>query len=155
SKANYNALSVKLQRRFSKGLTYLFGYTWSRSIDYGSAIRVHNTDLLFPQSGYDLRAERGLSSFHVPHRSVTSILYELPFGKIRRFINQSSVADAVLGRWEIGSIFTLQSGFPQTVVAGRDQSNTGIGYDRVNATGKPVNLPTDQRTVDRWFDTSA
>src|SRR5439155_887859 len=42
-KANYNALSVKLQRRFAKGLTYLFGYTWSRSIDTGSAIRVHDT----------------------------------------------------------------------------------------------------------------
>ncbi len=155
SKANYNSLSVKLQRRFSKGLTYLTSYTWSRSIDYGSAIRVHNTDLLFPQSGYDLRAERGLSSFNVPHRSVTSLLYELPVGKGRRFLNQSGVPDAVLGGWEIGSILTLQTGFPQTVVAGKDQSNTGIGYDRVNATGKPVNLPRDQRTVDRWFDTGA
>ena len=88
---------MKLQRRFSKGLTYLTSYTWSRSIDYGSAIRVHKTDLLFPQSGYDLRAERGLSSFNVPHRSVTSVLYELPFGKGRRFISQSGAADAVLG----------------------------------------------------------
>src|SRR5437667_12218633 len=49
-KANYNALSAKLQRRFSGGLTYMFGYTWSKSIDYGSAIRVHDTDVLFPQS---------------------------------------------------------------------------------------------------------
>ncbi len=155
SKANYNSLSAKLQRRFSKGLTYLFGYTWSRSIDYGSAIRVHNTDLLFPQSGYDLRAERGLSSFNVAHRSVTSLLYELPFGKGRRFLNQSGVPGAVLGGWEIGSILTLQSGFPQTVVAGRDQSNTGIGYDRVNATGQSAVLPRDVRNVDRWFNTDA
>src|SRR5437773_5095547 len=155
SKANYNSLSVKLQRRFSKGLTYLFGYTWSRSIDYGSAIRVHNTDLLFPQSGYDLRAERGLSSFNVPHRSVTSLLYELPVGKGRRFLNQSGVPDAVLGGWEIGSILTLQTGFPQTVVAGKDQSNTGIGYDRVNATGQDTVLPRDVRNVDRWFNTDA
>jgi len=155
SKANYNSLSAKLQRRFSKGLTYLFSYTWSRSIDSGSAIRVHNTDLLFPQSGYDLRPERGLSSFNVPHRSVTSLLYELPVGKGRRFLNQSGVADAALGGWEIGSIFTLQSGFPQTVVAGRDQSNTGIGYDRVNATGQPTVLPRGVRNVDRWFNTDA
>src|SRR5438093_1110499 len=102
-KANYNALSVKLQRRFSKGLTYLFGYTWSRSIDYGSAIRVHSSDLLFPQNSYDLRAERGLSSFHTPHRGVTSVLYELPFGKGRRFMSQSRVAGAALGGWEVGS----------------------------------------------------
>src|SRR5262245_43612883 len=155
SKANYNSLSVKLQRRFSKGLTYLFGYTWSRSIDYGSAIRVHNTDLLFPQSGYNLRAERGLSSFNVPQRAVTSVLYELHFGKGRRFLNQGGVPGAVLGGWEIGSILTLQSGFPQTVVAGRDQSNTGIGYDRVNATGQSTVLPRGVRNVDRWFNTDA
>ena len=155
SRANYNALSVKLQRRFSKGLTYLFGYTWSRSIDYGSAIRVHGSDLLFPQNGYDLRAERGLSSFHTPHRSVTSVLYELPIGKGRRFINQSGVADAVLGGWELGSIFTLQSGFPQTVAAGRDQSNTAIGFDRVNATGQPTALSRSVRNIDRWFNTDA
>src|SRR5437870_2376781 len=155
SKANYNSLSVKLQRRFSQGLTYLFGYTWSRSIDYGSAIRVHGSDLLFPQNGYDLRAERGLSSFHTPHRSVTSVLYELPIGKGRRFINQSGVADTVLGGWEIGSIFTFQSGFPETVGAGRDQSNTAIGYDRVNATGQPAVLPRGQGTIDRWFNTDA
>jgi len=154
-KANYNALSVKLQRRFSKGLTYLSSYTWSRSIDYGSAIRVHNTDLLFPQYGYDLRDERGLSSFNVAHRSVTSVLYELPAGKGRRFLNQSGLADAVLGGWEIGSIFTLQSGFPETAVAGPDQSNTGINYDRPNATGQSAVLPRGQRTVDRWFNTDA
>jgi hypothetical protein len=155
SKANYNALSVKLQRRFSQGLTYLFGYTWSHSIDYGSAIRVHSSDLLFPQNSYDLRAERGLSSFNVDHRSTTSVLYALPVGRGRRFLNQGGIADAIIGGWEVGSIFTLQSGFPQTIIAGIDQSNTGIGYDRVNATGKPANLPRGQRTVDRWFNTDA
>src|SRR5439155_15669661 len=102
-----------------------------------------------------LRAERGLSSFNVPHRPVTSVLYELPFGKGRRFISQSGAADAVLGGWELGSIFTLQSGFPETVLAGRDQSNTGIGYDRVNATGQSAVLPRDVRNVDRWFNTDA
>jgi len=74
-------LERKVQRRFSKGLTYMFGYTWSKSIDYGSAIRVHDTDVLFPQNSYNLRAERGLSSFNQDHRAVTSVLYDLPIGK--------------------------------------------------------------------------
>ena len=138
-----------------QGLTYLFGYTWSRSIDYGSAIRVHSSDLLFPQNSNDLRAERGLSSFNVDHRATTSVLYELPVGRGRRFLNQGGVADAVIGGWELGSIFTLQSGFPETVAAGIDQSNTNITYDRVNATGQSAVLPRGQRTVDRWFNTSA
>src|SRR5205807_2154024 len=115
-KANYNALSAKLQRRFSKGLTYMFGYTWSKSIDYGSAIRVHDTDVLFPQSSYNLHAERGLSSFNQDHRAVTSVLYDLPVGKGRRFLGGGGIVDAIIGRWQLGSIFTVQSGFPATVI---------------------------------------
>ncbi len=154
-KANYNALSVKLQRRFSKGLTYLFGYTWSRSIDTGSAIRVHDTDTLFPQDSSNLRAERGRSSFDVAHRSVTSLLYDLPVGKGRRFLNGGGVADKIIGGWQVGSIFTLQTGFPETVVTGSDRSNTGIGYDRPNATGPSAVLPRSERNVERWFNTDA
>ena len=114
-----------------------------------------SSDLLFPQNSNDLRAERGLSCFNVDHRSTTSVLYELPVGRGRRFLNQGGVADAVIGGWELGSIFTLQSGFPQTVAAGFDQSNTNIGFDRVNATGQHAVLPRGQRTVDRWFNTGA
>ncbi len=154
-KANYNAFSVKLQRRFSKGLTYLFGYTWSKSIDYGSAIRVHDTDVLFPQSSYNLRAERGLSSFNQDHRAVTSVLYDLPIGKGRRFLGDGGIADAIIGGWQLGSIFTVGSGFPATVIDNRDQSNTGIGYDRPNATGQYAVLPRDVRNPQRWFNTAA
>jgi len=153
--ANYNALSVKLQRRFSKGLTYIFGYTWSRSIDIGSAIRSAESDTLFPQDSYNLSAERGLSTFNTAHRSVTSVLYELPVGKGRRFLNGGGIADAVAGGWEIGSIFAIQSGFPETVAVGKDQSNTGAGYDRPNATGQYANLPRGERNIERWFNTSA
>jgi len=154
-KANYNAFSVKLQRRFSKGLTYLFGYTWSKSIDYGSAIRVHDTDVLFPQSSYNLRAERGLSSFNQDHRAVTSVLYDLPIGKGRRFLGDGGIADAIIGGWQLGSIFTVGGGFPATVIDNRDQSNTGIGYDRPNATGQYAVLPRDVRNPQRWFNTAA
>jgi hypothetical protein len=156
AKANYNSLSVKLQRRFSKGLTYLSGYTWSKSIDDGSAIRVHDTDVLFPQSSYNLHAQRGLSSFNQSHRVVSSVLYDLPVGKGRRFLNQGGVADKVLGGWELGSIFTVQSGFPMTMTdGGKDQSNTGITYDRPNATGQYAILPRDVRNPQRWFNTDA
>ena len=154
-RANYNSLAVKLQRRPAQGLTYTFGYTWSRSIDTGSAIRNHVGDTLFPQNSYDLRSERGLSSFHVAHRSVTSVLYDLPVGKGRRFMNEGGVIGAVLGGWQLGSIFTLQTGFPQTVTSGRDQSNTGAGFDRPNTTGQYALLDRDQRNPERWFNTDA
>src|SRR5436309_2986407 len=154
-KAHYNAFSVKLQRRFSKGLTYLFGYTWSKSIDYGSAIRVHDTDVLFPQSSYNLRAERGLSSFNQDHRPVTSVLYDLPIGKGRRSLSNAGIADSIIGGWQLGSIFSMQTGFPATVIDNKDQSNTGIGYDRPNATGQYSVLSRGVRNPDRWFNTAA
>src|SRR5437870_1998697 len=112
-KANYNAVSAKLQRRFSKGLTYMFGYTWSKSIDQGSAIRVHDTDVLFPQNSYNLRAERGLSSFNQDHRAVTSVLYDLPIGKGRRFLSNGGIADAIIGGWQLGSISPFRAVSPR------------------------------------------
>src|SRR5437773_2567638 len=75
-KASYNSLGAKLQRRFSAGLTYLVGYTWSRSIATASAIRNHGGDTLFPQNSYHLREEKALSGSHTTHRAVTSVLYD-------------------------------------------------------------------------------
>src|SRR5207249_9256511 len=112
-------------------------------------------DMLFPQNSYNLRAERGLSGVHTAHRSVTSVLYELPVGRGRRFLNRGGIANGVLGGWQLGSIFTLQSGFPYTVVSGRDQSNTGAGYDRPNATAQYALLRRGERNTERWFNTDA
>lgn len=155
-KANYNGLSAKVQKRYSQGATFVVGYTWSKSIDTGSAIRTHDGDTLFPQNSYNLAAERGLSSFHVAHRMVSSLLYELPFGRGQRFLDRGGVVNALLGGWELGSIFNIQSGFPITVTTGgRDQSNTGAGFDRPNATGQQVELPRDEREPSRWFNTAA
>src|SRR4029434_3343621 len=155
-KANYNSLGVKVQRRFSDGLTYLFAYTWSRSIDTASAIRNHGGDTLFPQNSYDLAAERAPSSFNTTHRTVSTVLYELPFGKGRQFLNQGGVIDAFLGGWQLGSILALQSGFPITVVSGVDRSNIGAGFDRPNyIPGQTVAIPRGEQDPELFFNTTA
>jgi hypothetical protein len=153
--AVYNGLSTRLQRRSGGGLTYLVGYTWSRSIDTASGIRNNDGDTLFPQNSYCIRCERGLSTFSVSHRMVTSVLYELPFGTGKPFVNQGGVANVLLGGWQIGSIVTLQTGFPRTVSTGRDQSNTGAGFDRPNATGLQVNIPRGEEDPELFFNTLA
>jgi hypothetical protein len=150
-KASYHGLSVKLQRRHSKGLSYLLGYTFAKSIDTASAIRNHNGDTLFPQNSYDLDAEKALSSFHVAHRGVGSFLYELPFGSS----DGSGFVNALVRGWQVSGIVTAQSGFPMTVFSGRDQSNTGAGFDRPNTTGQDPVLPSSERTPERWFNTDA
>jgi hypothetical protein len=153
--SNYHSLSAKLTRRLSNGLTLLAGYTFSKSIDDGSGIRTLGSDQLKPQTGTCVSCERSLSIFDTRHRFVTSALYSLPFGKGRRFLNRGA-GSTLAGGWQIGSIWVFSSGFPLDIVDGKDQSNTGHGYDRPNAVaGVPINLDSSQRSTGRWFNTNA
>lgn len=151
--ANYNSVAVKFQRRLSGGLTYLASYTLSRSIDKFSGLRTTDNDGSFAQNANCLRCERGLSTFNVPHRVVGSVLYELPFGKARPFLNRGGLVNEVVGGWQLSSIVTWQTGSPFTINAGVDQANTGRGDSRPSSTGKNANLSGGQKTG-RWFDTS-
>ena len=151
---NYNALQMKVQRSFSNGFTLLSSYTWSKSLDNTSGARPGGGDVLFPGNPFDLgRGERGLSSFDVRHRWVTSGLAESPVGKNRTY-SFGPIADALLGKWQVGGILTLQSGGPFTVVSGTDIANIGNGYtSRPNLTGSPIQL--SHPTVSKWFNASA
>ncbi|HUS08123.1 MAG TPA: carboxypeptidase-like regulatory domain-containing protein, partial [Bryobacteraceae bacterium] len=151
---NYNGFSAKLTKRYSAGLTYLVGYTWSKTMDTGSAIRTHDGDTLFPQNSYCRACEYGLSSFHNAHRLVTSTLYDIPVGKGRRLAVQNRVLGAIAGGWQISNILSWQSGFPITVTTGKDQSNLGVTFDRPNATGIDPNSIAN-RTTGMFFNTGA
>jgi hypothetical protein len=155
-KSSYNGFSAKLEKRLSNGLSFVSGYTWSKSIDNASAIRSHGGDTLFPQNSYNLAAEKALSSFHTSHRAVNSVLYELPFGRGRKWLDRGGAANLLFGGWEFGTLFNIQSGFPLTITTGRDQSNIGAGFDRPNnVAGQVATLDKGQRTINRWFNTDA
>jgi hypothetical protein len=154
AEAKYNSLAVKLTRRLHQGLSVLAGYTLSKSEDNGSGIRTLGGDTLFPQNSFCLDCEWGLSIFDVRHRFVASILYELPFGQGKPFA-QTGVGAKMLGGWQLSTIINKSSGFPRTVFTGTDRSNTGGGQDRPNVTGLDPNLPGDQQTINRWFNTDA
>jgi len=156
SNSNYNALALKIQQRHSSGLSYMFNYTMSKSIDSGSGIRAHGGDE-FPQDNYDIsKGERGLSTFHVYQRFTGSPIWELPFGKGRRWVDRGGVPNAFVGGWQIASIFTLQAGRPLTVVSGRDVANVGGGStQRPDATGEPVALPRGDHDSSYYFNTAA
>src|SRR5262245_46002726 len=101
---NYHGFSTKLTKRYDAGLTYLVSYTWSKSIDEGSAIRTHDGDTLFPQNSYCRSCERALSSFHAAHRLVTSVLYDVPVGRGRSLDVGNRFLNAIVGGWQAGSI---------------------------------------------------
>ncbi len=155
SHSNYHALYLKLQRRFSGGLSFLSSFAWGKSIDNGSGIRTSDGDSLTPSNNYDLELERGLSAFDFRRRWTTSWVWELPFGKDRRWMNTSTVADLALGGWQIGGILTLQDGFPFTVTCGPGNIQNGGGVCYPDATGIDWRLSGDERSRTRWFNTDA
>jgi hypothetical protein len=153
--ANYNSLSFKATRRFSQGVSVIGSYTWSKSIDDTSGIRVQGFDTLYPQNSDCIECERGLSSFDVRHRVVASILYDLPIGKDRRMNIGNPLLNAVVGGWEVGGILTLQSGVPGSLtIGGVDNASTSDGgYDRPNSTG--ISPYLSNPTPSRWLNPAA
>jgi Carboxypeptidase regulatory-like domain len=153
--SSYHALFLKVQRRFSNGLSFLSSFSYGKSIDNGSGIRTSDGDSLTPSNNYDLRLERGLSAFDFRRRWTTSWLYELPFGAGRPWMNTSKAMDLVLGGWQLGGILTLQDGFPFTVTCGPGNIQNGGGICYPDATGIDWRLSGDERTRTRWFNADA
>jgi outer membrane receptor protein involved in Fe transport len=149
--SSYHGLALKATRRFSKGLTYLAGFTWSKAMDQGSAVRNNTGDNQFATDNYNFHREHALSQFHNGRRFVTSVLYELPFGEGKPFAN-GRVIGQVVGGWQIGSIITLSDGTPINV--GQIGDPLVIGTPNVpDATGiSPI--PTN-RTPDNFYNIAA
>jgi hypothetical protein len=108
---NYNSFTAKLNQRIGTNLAALFSYTWSKALDDMSAIRGAGNEFA-PENSHCRACEYSYSTFNVPHRFVTSILYNLPFGKGQRFLNGGGVLDRVVGGWQMSTITTIQSGLP-------------------------------------------
>jgi hypothetical protein len=126
----------------------------SRSIDDDSSIRAHINDTDFPQNPYDLTDRHGLSAFQQKHYAVTSLLWEVPIGGGKR-LNLGGVGNAILGNWQVGTIFTARSGVPFTVTLGTDAPNTGeAGYVFPNVTGIGP-APTAGRDPQQYFNPAA
>ncbi len=163
--SSYNSMQVSMEKRFSGGLSGLVSYTWGKALtgspDHistsGGGPGLDTGTFREPQDSYNLRADRGLAEFDVKQRLVLSYVYDLPFGRDRRF-GQSwgSAADAILGGWQLSGIHSIQGGLGLTATLG-GSTVLNLGGDRrarPNLVGDPV-LPASERTVQRWFNTEA
>jgi len=151
--SSYNALVLRLERRFSQGLSVVGAYAWSKSLDTSSTLQGMTT---VPQDSYDLRAERGRSDFDTPQRFVLSSIWTLPFARSYRWAD-SGFASKLLGGWQVGNILTLESGQPTTAHLSTSLNGTGnnaAGSARPDLIGNP-NLPSSLRQPARWFNTAA
>ncbi|MEZ5354209.1 MAG: TonB-dependent receptor [Bryobacteraceae bacterium] len=150
--SSYHGVNFKYEKRFSDGLNLLANYTFSKFIDDVPAAQEVGA-APGQQSYYDRRAEKALSGNDVRNRFAFSSVYELPWGKGRKYLSDGAAA-VILGGWNIGAIVTLQQGSPYGLTTQNNTLNAFSGGQRVNVLRDPE-LPNSQRTVQRYFDTAA
>jgi len=146
----YHALTVRVEKRLSRGLSLLLAYTNSKLIDDNLGNGANSAGGSFSGGGSnsvqnwdDLRAERAISSNDLPQRLVVSGSWELPLAKSGPALYRS-----LLGGWQLAPILTMQSGNPISITA----PAPALAGDRPNLVGDP-NL--GKPTIDRWFNTDA
>jgi len=155
--SNYHALQVKWEKRFSKGLTALTHYTWSKMIDNvshssGNVSWLGGSTSI--QNIWDLGGERALSSHDIAHRVVITGTYELPFGRGRRFgggVNR--IVDSIAGGWNISGMALMQSGMPLQVT--QSGGNIWDGTQRPNLVGDPSTSGRVQDRLNAYFNPAA
>lgn len=114
--SNYNALQIKFEKRFNKGLYLLNSFTWSKAIDNASQVLEEpNGNTGNPQNVYDIAADKGIGAYDQPFNNTTSFVYELPIGRGRWLgNNMHAVLDGLIGGWVLTGVNTMTSGQPVT-----------------------------------------
>lgn len=140
--STYHSFQVSFRKGFSNGLEFGGNYVWSKSIDFGNAISVNsgNTGNGGGSSGFTVNnfgLERSVSNSDVPHRAVAFYVYELPFGKGKRWLTNTPVASQALGGWKVSGLTTFSAGLPLSITG-------GTGFGRPDLVGDPV-LPKEYR----------
>jgi hypothetical protein len=150
--SSYNALLWKVEKRFSKGLSFLSAFTWAHTVD--DLIEVGNgTAGDGAVAPWNIELNRGNSYADIRRQWAFSAAYELPFGKGKALLNRGRAVDAILGGWQVASLVTMRSGIPFTVTTSGGITNAG-GADRPNRIGNGT-LEPSQRSIYHWFDTTA
>src|SRR5262249_52102774 len=145
---------VSVEKKTARGLTFLFSYTAGKAIsdslqlpqaDFGEN---NSRESVFQDGKFNRSAERAVDPQDVSQRAVISGVYELPFGRGKRWNARNGFVARVIGGWQLNAIGTLQGGLPVSITGANNQL-----ADRPNSTGQSAKL--DNPTAARWFNTDA
>jgi hypothetical protein len=136
----YHSLQTSVDKRFSKGFSAGLHYTWSKYLDTASEIfNVTNGEVAVAQDSFNIKADKGPSSFDRPHRFTGNVVWELPF-----YRDQVGVVGKVLGGWQVSTSFTLQSGSPFSALNGADPTSALQGIDSLVGSNIRPNINTTE-----------
>jgi Carboxypeptidase regulatory-like domain len=147
----YDAGYMNLRRRYSKGLSLLANYTFSKNLSTAPDFRSPMFEAAIPQNNNNLDAEKGLGC-DVRQRFVVSAVYDIPS------LGKDGWVNVLSRNWRVSTVYQVQSGFPFTISVFGDTANAGtvVGENpiRANYTGQPVFGP-GTRTTDQWLNPAA
>ena len=164
--SDYHSMQVRFEKRFSNGLFLLNSFTWSKAIDNtAGSLENPNGDVPSPQDARNFGGNKSVSSYDQPFTNVTSFVYQLPFGKGRRFLSDApTVVGLLLGGWETTGIVNFWSGQPINVyyqpvanlrLSGIQQDFRGQLQYRPNYVGGPLVTPEEQRGLTNYLNRAA
>ncbi len=150
----YHGLQLRFERRAAGGLYLLSSFTYSKALDNSAQILENpNGNSSGPQNYFNLAAEKGVSAYDQTLTSVTSVVWDAPLGKGRKFgANMHAAAEALIGGWQMSFINNMWSGQPITLTyAPAAAFAVGSGNPRPNIIGE-VLAPEGQRTITNYFN---
>jgi hypothetical protein len=155
--ARYDSLQVKAETKSARnGLYALLSYTYARAFDSGYSDGLGTTTgaTYFPLPGTS-KGDWALSQIHLNHNFTASVIYDLPFGKGRKYGNGwNGATNAVLGDWQINVIEKITSGFPIFIITSNNTTGISFANNGSNAV-RPNQVCSgrlDNPTVQTWFD---
>jgi hypothetical protein len=155
--SNYNSLQAVIEKRISQGLNFNFSYVWSHFLDdIDSAGWGSHSGAQYIQNSFKPSANYGNSNFDVRNAFKGYVLYELPFGKNKMFLNKSLLLDEALGGWQLASTIIVQSGQPFTAVMANGTNSYSQGGNNFKWFPNVIGNPKLQnRGPNQWFNEAA
>jgi hypothetical protein len=152
--SSYHSLQWKVEKRYAQGLYLLNSFTWSKAID-NAAGHLESANGDNSRVNYrNLPGEKGLGSYNQPWNNTTSLVWEVPYGKGRRW-SGNGIANAVIGGWRVTGIHTATAGLPINVTYGPPAAFSVSGYPtyRPNYLGGDIYSP--DRAPTNYFNKAA
>jgi hypothetical protein len=152
----YNAMTLRVDKRFSNGISLLSSYTWGKLIDTASTTVGFLGQAGVQQNAYDKKSDRSISSQDIGQRFVTAFVYDLPFGKGKAFGESwNGPLNWVLGGWQLNGIVAIQDGLPLLFSQSQNNTNLFNPSQRPNWTGRDASLNGSRdEKIRAWFDKS-
>ena len=125
--STYHSLQVTVRKRTTHGLSFIAAYTYSKTLTNSDTALYYPTGGFgiynFGQDFYNRRAEKSIAAFDYPHVLKLTWIYELPFGKGKRWLNSGGALNYIAGGWTVTAIQQYRSGNPLSIVT---EQCTGI-----------------------------